>query len=294
MVFIANKMDKMIMKEEFIYYNPPESDQPLRLDLAGISYCDGTYRIHRDAGYPLHVFEYVESGTGTLEIGGQRFHPQAGDVYRVPAWTEHTYYSDARTPWTKYWFNLEGRLIEELVDLYRLQEQYLFRGCQEGGKIILETLEQLRQLDHEEAQSYMAVQGLKLIMALSSQGSGGDESKGGKNPLAYRLHAYLTSRTFQKMPSLEELSKSIHRSPIQTIRIFRKEFGITPHEFLLARKLNAGADLLSGSSRSIKSVADVLGFDDEYYFARVFKKKKGISPGAFRRNRTPSSSAGKG
>lgn len=284
MTFISKKMD-FIMHEDFIYYNHQSTKSPVKLHLAGISYCDGSYLIERNSQHSVFVFEYVESGRGTLEIGNKIFHPSTNDIYRVPAWQAHRYYSDSQNPWIKHWFNISGRLIEELIHIYGIQDQYLFSNCEEGGEIIRETLSALREKTSScDTDDFMAQQLLKLIIVLSRHNKrSGFDSVSNDNPLAHKLHAYLIRHTFRPLPSIEQMGREIGRSDIQTIRIFKREFGVTPHRFLLELKLNAASELLNGSARTIKEIAVALGFDDEYYFARIFKKYKGISPGMFRK-----------
>ena len=71
------------MREEFVLPPPVPADSPFQLRLAGVSYCDGSYRIERETA-DFSVVEYVERGTGTLEIDGEEFHPSAGDLYFLP------------------------------------------------------------------------------------------------------------------------------------------------------------------------------------------------------------------
>ena len=105
--------------------------------------------------------------------------------------------------------------------------------------------------------------------------------------MAAQLRSFLLERVMgRKMPSLEEMARHISRSPVQTIRIFRSVFGVTPYAFLLDQKINAAAELLRGSGCSIKEIASLLGFDDEYYFARIFKKRKKFPPGVYRSRRS--------
>ena len=85
------------------------------------------------------------------------------------------------------------------------------------------------------------------------------------------------------MPSLAEMGRLLHRSEIQTTRIFRRDFGETPYQYLLKRKLAAAQELLHCTRRTIKQISTDLHFSNEYYFAGLFKRKVGYSPGRYRR-----------
>ena len=108
------------MKEEFIFSGAPPADSPVAVHLAGSSWCDGGYFIERH-DCDLWVAEFVEAGTGTLRVDGRVRHPSAGDLYLVPAFSDHRYESSAESPWIKHWVNFSGPLMPELVRLYRLE-----------------------------------------------------------------------------------------------------------------------------------------------------------------------------
>lgn len=71
--------------------------------------------------------EYIFSGSGTLNYLGTEYHPKEGDVYMLEYGYDHEYYSDAREPWKKIWFNAAGPLVGELVRTYRLNGKAHFR-----------------------------------------------------------------------------------------------------------------------------------------------------------------------
>lgn len=63
-------------------------------------------------------------------------------------------------------------------------------------------------------------------------------------------------------------------------RIFRARFDRSIHQEVLHSRVQAAA-LELGMGKPIKQVAKDVGFSDYYYFLKVFKRIRGISPGAF-------------
>ncbi|MFR3482657.1 MAG: AraC family ligand binding domain-containing protein [Clostridia bacterium] len=101
---------------------------PFRILLTGISYCDGSYRISRMKS-PLTVLEYVVKGTGSILCDGESFTASSGDVYILRKGTCHTYSSDAKDPWIKLFFNLDGSLVELLLDQYEIGNPVVLHRC---------------------------------------------------------------------------------------------------------------------------------------------------------------------
>ena len=114
------------MREDI--YNVYGGSGVFSVSLAGISYCDGSYRIKRNKS-DTFVIEYVIEGSGTVIYDDRRFYPKKGDVYMLRAGHSHDYFSDADTPWIKIWFNAAGTLIEALTDAYGLEDRVLFEGA---------------------------------------------------------------------------------------------------------------------------------------------------------------------
>lgn len=74
-------------------------------------------------------------------------------------------------------------------------------------------------------------------------------------------------------------------------RVFGKELGISPWEYLIRLRIREAKRLLAESSIGIGAVAEAVGFSDQAYFCRVFKKMTGKPPRAFRKGEGPLSSS---
>jgi len=267
------------MREElFTVPRPAPPLPPCTLEVAGISHCDGTYRIQRGPRYDLVVLEYVEAGRGTLEYPGGIAHPARGDVYLIHPRTWHCYYSSADSPWRKIWFNVRGPLPEALLLQYGLEKHWHIPDCPIGG-LFRESLARLRA-DRNRAHETSSLVVHELIQAIFRVVGERGEDRASSEGRA--LRAYLEEQ-WQSSPTIEQLSAVIGRSPSQTIRIFKQDWGCTPHQFLLDRKLTLARTYLANTARSVQEIADELRFCDANYFAAFFTRKTGQSPMQFRR-----------
>ncbi|MEM6772955.1 MAG: AraC family transcriptional regulator, partial [Bacteroidota bacterium] len=78
---------------------------------------------------------------------------------------------------------------------------------------------------------------------------------------------------------LNELAQACNLSPYYLHRLFRQVFGSSPAEYQERLRMTEAKKKLPGAT-SVKAVAYALGYSDEGYFSRRFKKFHGFSPSA--------------
>lgn len=88
---------------------------------------------------------------------------------------------------------------------------------------------------------------------------------------------------FLEICSLDELSPRLGYTYGHLCKLFKKQAGITPNEYLLSRKMEYAARLLT-DGMSMAQIAELLGYSTPYNFSRAFKKQYGIAPKLYKRN----------
>ncbi|NIK79478.1 AraC-like DNA-binding protein [Paenibacillus castaneae] len=83
---------------------------------------------------------------------------------------------------------------------------------------------------------------------------------------------------FNSPMDMEELARSSGMSASRFYQAFRSYIGISPLKYLTKLRLDASMRLLSGTPSSIVEIAHSVGYPDEYYFSRLFKKQMGLAP----------------
>ncbi len=79
-----------------------------------------------------------------------------------------------------------------------------------------------------------------------------------------------------------QIAGSVNISEDYLTRIFRKEIGISPWDYLNRYRIQIASRLLLETGSSISEIASLTGFQDQAYFCRVFRKVKGFPPGNIR------------
>ena len=78
--------------------------------------------------------------------------------------------------------------------------------------------------------------------------------------------------------TLKRLSEKSCMSTTSFYRLFKRELGMSPIDFVLHEKIRAAKKLLTNPSIQINEVCYLSGFEDANYFTRLFKKQEGITP----------------
>ena len=85
---------------------------------------------------------------------------------------------------------------------------------------------------------------------------------------------------FREKVTLRQASEAIHAHPAHLVRMFSREFGISPHQYLMGRRVDlARRLLLDGMPASV--AAATVGFCDQSHLNRSFKRFLGTSPGRY-------------
>ncbi len=271
------------MYEDILIF-PKQGDSPLRADMAGVSYCDGSYHIHRPCSH-VTVVEYVVAGEGELQVNEERFTVGADSVYILPKGAFHDYRSSAEQPWKKIFINILGDLPSELLAQFGLEGQILYNG--EGLLPLFLQVQSIVESKENGEESAARLAGIffQLLIRLQSQGNQKKHS-----PEAVQLKTYLDSHP-ARLVGNEELAKSIFRSPDYCVKLFRREFGATPYDYQIGCKLRMAKHLLRDTGLPIAGIAAAVGYEDPCYFSGLFKRKVGLSPRAYRNAPAASASA---
>ncbi|WMJ87014.1 helix-turn-helix domain-containing protein [Anaerocolumna sp. MB42-C2] len=81
--------------------------------------------------------------------------------------------------------------------------------------------------------------------------------------------------------TIPELSKLVQMTPAYMSRAFKEITGYSIIEYFNRLKIDKSKELLIEGNKKVKEVSQLLGFADEFYFSRMFKKLEGITPSEF-------------
>ena len=93
---------------------------------------------------------------------------------------------------------------------------------------------------------------------------------------------YFTEHYNQEI-NIEEYALSRHVSASWFNKSFKKVVGTTPMKYILSIRIRNAQVLLETTDYNISNIASMVGYENAFYFSRLFKKQKGLSPAAYRK-----------
>lgn len=109
-----------------------------------------------------------------------------------------------------------------------------------------------------------------------------DQTAGGLPEWRLRRVAQYVQDNLHRELRLAELSGLVHMSPYHFARLFKRSTGVSPHRFLVQRRIEQAMALLAAQTLSIAEIARSVGFRTPNHFTTTFRHVTGITPSAYR------------
>lgn len=88
---------------------------------------------------------------------------------------------------------------------------------------------------------------------------------------------------YQENITLDHLAEINHVSKYHLAHAFTEEYGISPINYLISKRISEAEHLLRTTDFSLSLISNTTGFSSSSYFAQIFKKQKGMSPTEYRK-----------
>jgi AraC family transcriptional regulator len=104
---------------------------------------------------------------------------------------------------------------------------------------------------------------------------------------ASRVRVFVDEHLTERI-RVADLSAVARSSPSYFSCAFKRTFGVSPHAYVMKRRVTMAADLMLNSDAPLSEIAVNCGFADQAHFSRQFRRAMGRTPSAWRRERAPS------
>lgn len=231
------------------------------------------------------LFVIVVSGSGTFTYMGKKYTLKPGDHLFIDCKKQYSHESTDSDPWELMWVHFNGILMDQYYHYFSNKSSSIvfYPGEQSEFTIILENLLTLanKKSTHSELLSSQLLNTLVtnvLIINAVHQENASDT-------IAVKIKQikdYLDGNFKKKIP-LDMIADEFFISKYHMSREFKKAYGITIANYIIAKRITHAKELLRFTDMQIEEIGRLCGIDDNSYFNKVFRKFEGMTASDYRK-----------
>lgn len=246
----------------------------------------GKQPVYRPDGMERWVLHYTVSGAGRINRGRESFIEKPGDLLLFPPGVAHDYITDKDADdWIHLWvyFGMNTRL-SGLLNLPEINKGIIGLHIKnpenrtEIERLLYLTVETFeKSIPRKINFCYNLLERVLLICDTENP-----LSETAMDTRIGKAVDYMNEHLRRKI-KLENIAVYCGLSVSRFVHLFSEKTGISPLKYLEKTRIEKAQGLLIGSNMKLAEIADITGYENEYYFSRVFRKLTGKSPGGFRK-----------
>jgi len=240
----------------------------------------------RERGCPEVIFIYCTEGQGWCEIAGFRHEVCKNQLLVVPAGCPHVYGAAKNKPWTIHWFHARGTNMPCYLERLGVTRESPVVAL--GGDVQLFSMfeDLLEGLQHGFTLTHLiyAAHSLAHLMGLILRHK--EEYWPGETSVRDRIDKsvqFMKGRLREPL-NVAALAALANLSRSHYTTLFRRVTGCAPLNYLNHLRMQRAVELLNTTNWPIKHISDQVGFPDQFYFSRAFRKMHNHSPSEHRKH----------
>ena len=250
---------------------------PLSVKNVGFQQCTPGYRW--GAGVRDHyLIHYVVSGRGTFTAAGRAFPVRAGEVFLVWPNVVVSYEADTESPWEYYWLGFSGPDAAALLARTDLRPDAPVLHI-DFGRTFQRYITAIYEARGQSAWSRTQMLGYAYL--LLGKLIEGHEEIASPSDMVERAAEFI-SNNYTAQITIDDVAAYAGVSRSWLYRGFQRRFGVSPLAYLEDIRLQYAMQLLTRTALQIREIAYSVGYVDALYFSKVFSRRTGLSPTAYR------------
>lgn len=239
-----------------------------------------------------YIMIFCASGRGWISLNNRKQELTAGQLVLIPPGVSHEYKAGQTLPWNIYWFHFAGDQACEYAEMLGLDQQSPVMQIADVDELVRQFEKLYAAVVSAFSDTALTTASVELARTLCLVGTLRTERhrKGRESEQRILKSIIHITHHYQQAHSLKKLARQSSLSVPHYVSLFRKQTGTSPMRYLIRVRLRHACELLDHTAMNISEIAQQVGYEDTFYFSRVFNKNTGLSPTAYRKhnlNRPP-------
>lgn len=238
----------------------------------------------REEGSNEYILLYCTEGQGKVNVNNVLFKLKPNRYIIIPPHLPHHYKSSSKNPWSIYWVHFTGTRASIIFDRYSFEDKPSVKFIAYEEERVKNFLDIMQILKHSFENRSLEFANIKLIHYLSSF-----IYQPELNPKS--LEKNLVSNTIELMKvnlhkslTIKDFATNENLSISRFSEVFKEKTGYPPIHYFIKLKIQKSCQYLYFTDLNIKEICSKVGFSDQYYFSRIFKKTMGVPPSKYKEN----------
>ena len=253
-----------------------------------IGYYPKAYNHYRRRKYGCedNILIYCLQGKGYCVLDGVKHEVRANQYIIIPSTTKPlSYWADMDDPWTIYWLHFTGSDLLTFNKKYQIKMDNppVYIPYNTEGILIWNKIYDSLSLGLSLSNMLNANLCLSHFLAtfLFPQHHNLKYMENEDNDMINQIVDYMKDNLKKKL-TVQEIASLYNFSESYFSKLFRTSTGMSPMDYFIHLKMQEACKMLCDTTLQIKYIAHSMGYDDPYYFSRIFKKTMNMSPQNYR------------
>lgn len=233
-----------------------------------------------------YLIHHVLRGKGYFEIHGKSYYLKSGDTFLIYPNMEACYRADEEDPWEYTWVGFDGTDAFHLLNHTDFSEE---SPVLEQAALSEEIARKIRKVYEAKGEAfYDAVSmtgALYSMIAMLMENSESELRQRSRQAEHVELAVRYIEEHYAGPVTVEDIADFTGVCRSHLYRMFRKVLKKSPKDYLEEYRIRQACQLLAETDLPITAVAHQVGYEDNLYFSKAFKKCKGQPPSGYRKKK---------
>ncbi|HJD02242.1 MAG TPA: AraC family transcriptional regulator [Candidatus Mediterraneibacter excrementavium] len=232
-----------------------------------------------------YCIHHILSGSGVYTMGNVSVRLSAGDTFILFPGTELQYQADKDEPWEYCWAGFMGSDAASIIRNtgFSRDVPYILKGRIPADEI-RRGLEQIYLNKGNTYESSVAMTGslYSLLAVFMHYAERSMPEKDAHMVYVEKAMSYIETN-YSYPVTVEDIAYYVGISRSHLFRSFQSYMRRSPKDYLTSYRIKQACRLLRETDLSISTIAYSVGFENNLYFSKAFRKQKGVSPSEYRK-----------
>lgn len=228
----------------------------------------------------IYALHYIISGKGFFETKNSTYSLKAGESFLISPKTEVYYYPDPQDPWEYIWIDFKGDEALRLLSMTNLSQDNPVSPVSPANMEPLFHIIESEGMNPFEKERSNAK--LRLLLSYYMEYYP-IENTVSKTDYVLTAKEFMKNNYWKAALTVSDITDYVKIERSYLFRLFKEATGMSILNYLTSYRIRRACALLSSSKLSVKSIACSVGYDNQLYFSKVFKKITSYSPTEYRR-----------